>query len=388
VSRHHARIARGAGGVYYVEDTGSTNGTTVNGVTVRAPRALGDGDEIGIGATRLVVHGVPRAPAIADDDELDDDRALAGPAIPAPGADAPPDPDPDPRGERARSLPPRGFRDVRPRSSVRPGSRFGPGVPAGATGAGAVALATPGFSGFVPQGEARSRLGKRRLVFVFAGIFVVSVAAALVAIRVSAPPKSRACPSGFVCQPPPTAPPLHAQQTFTGALGWHAEYDPSMLRVVKSDHTGNELILAESNATDKQLGLSKGSEIIAVEIRGYRAADESAASAVQSLASQLSSHLIGPTTAPSSDQIFPEPTVGFHPGVGEVLEGFQRTPQGPGGLVKVASLAATEGGVTVAVGVIYGVQRASSQQSNPDQPYDALGDSVIGTVRFPADGQA
>jgi len=388
VSRHHARIARGAGGVYYVEDTGSTNGTTVNGVTVRAPRALGDGDEIGIGATRLVVHGVPQTPAIADDDELDDDRASAGATLP-PRADSPREPDQDPSAERGASLPARGFHDFRRGPSVRRASPFGPGVPAAATGAGAgaVALAAPGFSGFVPQGEARSRLGKRRLVFVFVGIFAVSVAAALVAIRLSAPPKSRACPNGFVCQPPPTAPPLHAQQTFTGALGWRAEYAPSLLRVIKSDRAGNELVLTESNAFDEHSGLAQGSEIIAVEVRGFRAADESAASAMQSVAGQLTSHLVGPTTAPNSDQIFPKPAVGFHPGVGEVMEGSARTPQGPGGLVKVVALAATDGGVTVAVGVIYGVQQASSQQSNPDKPLDQLGDSVIETIRFPADGQ-
>ena len=37
LSRRHARIARGPGGVFFIEDTGSANGTRVNGSTAAAP---------------------------------------------------------------------------------------------------------------------------------------------------------------------------------------------------------------------------------------------------------------------------------------------------------------------------------------------------------------
>ncbi len=51
VSRHHAEIAHDDRG-YRIVDLGSTNGTQVNGVTVRE-QALADGDLVVIGATTL-----------------------------------------------------------------------------------------------------------------------------------------------------------------------------------------------------------------------------------------------------------------------------------------------------------------------------------------------
>lgn len=51
VSRRHAEI-RPSGSGYVVIDLGSTNGTKVNGVTVKEHR-LADGDEVTIGATRV-----------------------------------------------------------------------------------------------------------------------------------------------------------------------------------------------------------------------------------------------------------------------------------------------------------------------------------------------
>jgi diguanylate cyclase (GGDEF)-like protein len=53
VSRLHARFFR-TGGVTYVEDLGSTNGTFVNGTRVRSAVALSDGDKIQIGASFLL----------------------------------------------------------------------------------------------------------------------------------------------------------------------------------------------------------------------------------------------------------------------------------------------------------------------------------------------
>ncbi len=54
VSRHHAEIRQSddGGGGYVVVDLGSTNGTKVNGVTVRTQR-LEHGDEVGVGGARM-----------------------------------------------------------------------------------------------------------------------------------------------------------------------------------------------------------------------------------------------------------------------------------------------------------------------------------------------
>ena len=51
ISREHARIQPDADG-FVITDSGSTNGTLVNGVAITAHRLV-DGDRIGIGATTI-----------------------------------------------------------------------------------------------------------------------------------------------------------------------------------------------------------------------------------------------------------------------------------------------------------------------------------------------
>ena len=58
ISRHHARIFTDENGVYFVEDNGSKNGTTVNGEKIRR-RRLADGDRISLGAVELVYSEGP-----------------------------------------------------------------------------------------------------------------------------------------------------------------------------------------------------------------------------------------------------------------------------------------------------------------------------------------
>ena len=58
VSKQHARIEREADGRFTIYDLGSTNGLSVNGVRVDGNRVLTDGDEIVIGATKLVFQQV------------------------------------------------------------------------------------------------------------------------------------------------------------------------------------------------------------------------------------------------------------------------------------------------------------------------------------------
>jgi hypothetical protein len=57
VSRLHARIEMRDDGVY-VEDLGSRNGTSVDGVPVTEPRRLEVDDEVTVGAAALVFRGV------------------------------------------------------------------------------------------------------------------------------------------------------------------------------------------------------------------------------------------------------------------------------------------------------------------------------------------
>ena len=64
VSRYHAKLTQD-GGIWYIEDLGSSNGTSVNGrtLTARAPVSLGD--RIGIGSRTLVFMEDGQAPASA-----------------------------------------------------------------------------------------------------------------------------------------------------------------------------------------------------------------------------------------------------------------------------------------------------------------------------------
>jgi pSer/pThr/pTyr-binding forkhead associated (FHA) protein len=81
ISRRHARISHEATGNYAIEDLGSSNGTFVNGLRIRSPRVLEEGDSIETGATTLVVKEIVRRgpPEAAD-----------GPVEPVPDARAAP----------------------------------------------------------------------------------------------------------------------------------------------------------------------------------------------------------------------------------------------------------------------------------------------------------
>lgn len=336
LSRRHCRVARGPGGLYYVEDTGSSNGTFVNEELIRGARPLVDGDVLRVGVTKMEAAGMPRV-------ELE-------PELPA---------EPD----------------------VAPGR---PEREAAAGVAEQPALAGPAM--FESQGEAEPRLSSRRLVTAFAAVFAAAAAIAVVIGAVVAPLGSRNCPDGFICHRPPTAPALRVLTAYTGQLGWKVEYDPQIATPDSSATTANQLVLHESNAIDAKAGLSQGAHLITIELQGLPAGKATTHDAIQSLAAVAGRSLVGAATAPSADQMFANPAIGLHPGQGEVLEGSQSTPQGPGPVIKVALLAATAGGVTMVAGVEYPIQSSQSQASNPDRPLDQIADSILNTIRLPGDG--
>ncbi len=376
LSRRHARIARGPGGVFFIEDTGSSNGTMVNRVAIRRAQPLKDGDEIAVGSSTLQAHGLPRAP-IADEPEprfaADHVKGPTGPAaIPAPATPG--------RAIPGQAIPGQAIPGQAIPGQAIPGQAIPePAIPAHRSGQ------------FVPQGAASGRLSARRgrVVGVFAALFAAAAAVSVAAIVLFAPLGTRTCPSGFVCQKPLTAPPLRALKTFSGSLGWRVEYDAQSTVIHSASAAANEIELNESSSYDThQLRAPADSKTIAVLIRGYRTTEVSPQAALAKLADPIASNLVGATTAPSSDQLFVRPVLGFHTAVGEVLEGNARTPQGPGPLVKLAVVAASSGGVTVAMALLYPVQLGQNQGSNPDGPFDFFGDQILGTVRFASDGAA
>lgn len=77
ISKRHARIELDADGRFTVYDLGSTNGTKVNGRRVET-RTLNDGDEIVVGATRLVFQQSKPAGVEGAQEGLDDLRTVPG----------------------------------------------------------------------------------------------------------------------------------------------------------------------------------------------------------------------------------------------------------------------------------------------------------------------
>ncbi len=82
MSRRHAQVKWQAGG-YVLEDLGSTNGTTVNGVRVTGAHSLASGDEIGVGHTVLEFVWQPSAQQAAPPRYSEPDTYQV-PAMPAP----------------------------------------------------------------------------------------------------------------------------------------------------------------------------------------------------------------------------------------------------------------------------------------------------------------
>lgn len=75
VSRCHARI-RVCGGAASIEDLGSTNGTSVNGVQIFVPTPLGQSAEITLGTTKMLVRRRDRAMETVKVSEGDRDRLV------------------------------------------------------------------------------------------------------------------------------------------------------------------------------------------------------------------------------------------------------------------------------------------------------------------------
>jgi pSer/pThr/pTyr-binding forkhead associated (FHA) protein len=59
ISRSHARLSLDRSGFCAIEDLGSTNGTYVNGLRIKGPQTLSEGDTVEVGGTTLVVRDLP-----------------------------------------------------------------------------------------------------------------------------------------------------------------------------------------------------------------------------------------------------------------------------------------------------------------------------------------
>ena len=79
VSRSHARLTP-QNGVWTIEDMGAANGTSVNGVKLRRPKQLHQGDQIRVGGT-LLVFGGPGPQPVGAGVDIDEEGRLVDSAI-------------------------------------------------------------------------------------------------------------------------------------------------------------------------------------------------------------------------------------------------------------------------------------------------------------------
>ena len=55
MSRYHC-VLRKDGDLYWLEDTGSTNGTVVNGITIKSRHSIRSGDVVHLGEAKIRFH--------------------------------------------------------------------------------------------------------------------------------------------------------------------------------------------------------------------------------------------------------------------------------------------------------------------------------------------
>lgn len=82
VSRHHLRLTHGASG-YTIEDSGSTNGTFVNGKRITGATPLKNGDMVGLGETVTLGYELVRP-----EGQSPSSSAASGATMPSPGGQA------------------------------------------------------------------------------------------------------------------------------------------------------------------------------------------------------------------------------------------------------------------------------------------------------------
>ncbi len=327
LSRRHARIVLGFEGGFFVEDTGSSNGTFVDGKQIRAAQPLSDGTEIKVGATtlRVSLHATPiaaRRPASAEHEE---------PAPVTGDLGAPP-------GEVEQ-------------------------VPVAAY----ASAASQGA--YVPRGAAGSRLATRKLLAVFVAVFAAAVGVAILAVALVAPPGPRICPKGRTCQPHPKVPALFAEHVYSSPLGWSVEYAPQLFTVSQQDASHVKLLSSKSGA--------------AILIATAPAAQVTPQAAIQSQVAELQNIVIGLTTDQRpEDQMFGIPAVGLHDGIAGVYGGTVNTSQGAGAPVVVELVATRDSKLTLVMTAIVPAGGSTAQRTNPGLQ---AADSVLETVRLPSD---
>ena len=211
------------------------------------------------------------------------------------------------------------------------------------------------------------RLGRRGLFGGGLGAFATILIVAYQVIRLLAPhPAPPPCAPGGPCGAPPQGSALAEQTTWrSGALGFAFDYDPNLWTV---DSQSAHAVVLRSNETGSPFFVW----VDAVGASGARPED-----LVATRVQDLGNTILGLAQDTSARGQILGPAIGYLPGVGARYDGQVDTPQGPGGRVAVAVMAATDGRITAVVSVV--TDAAASRRAF------AQADSMLNTFLWPSE---
>jgi hypothetical protein len=239
----------------------------------------------------------------------------------------------------------------------------------------AVGAAAPGQPAW-RSGEHHGRSAVRRLVTVFAILFLLLTGLAVLGAVVGAPAKPKSvCPTHKECVSPPRPVPLPSGPGLSGGLatgkvfvsptlGYRIEF-PSYIGV--QSHTPLNVELAPTS----------GSFIVL--LKGAPADQVTPAQALASTVSDLRGTIPNLQADTSASTEILAPALGGHPGVGGFYEGDLDSPSGPVSPVDVAVLASTDSHQTIAAAVI------STNRSKTDSFFAFVDQNLLDTLRFKGD---
>jgi hypothetical protein len=228
-------------------------------------------------------------------------------------------------------------------------------------------------------GGGRNRFGERRIMLVFALLFVLIAGAAVLIAVLSKPaatkpvcPKRQECPNPPRKLPAPTfnasaAPRLLFNNAFVSpGLGYRLEYS-------------NDLTTTNQSDTGVTFVPSNGGDAFALTIEGAQAADTTPQQLLDQLVSDLHNQIpdLQPGTDPSKQIL--SPALGGRAGVGGFYEGNFDSPSGPVAPADVAVLAASDGNQTIAVAVM------SANRAHTNELFGYADQALLDTLRFRGD---
>lgn len=152
----------------------------------------------------------------------------------------------------------------------------------------------------------------------------------------------------------------------SSALGFQLEFDDKLWTIENEGPNG--------------VVLSAGRGAVVIIIEGFNASSSSPKSLVQQKVKSLSDVIIGLTEETDPARQLPgTPVVGHRQGFGTVMNGTLNTPQGPGALVDVVILAASDSQISIRATVV-------TDDGLRDEAF-SVADEVLNTIQWPADAQ-